>query len=123
MAENGGRLMRVLATSLFVLALAKVGLVHHLHQAASRDVIVAAFGNQARAACAQAEPLFNAEPAERAPIEMIVGDRERAVNLWQVDHADWASRFRQVFLVLKHTQGSCRYDIRRDTAFVWGKGT
>jgi hypothetical protein len=113
--------MRLLAVVLFMMAAAKIALVHHLHQAAARDVVVAAYATEAIAACEKAEPAFKLAATPSADVEMVVGDRGRSVGLWQVDHADWAMRYRQVYLIVKRADAACTFDVQKRIASIWGK--
>ena len=111
--------MRVVAMVLFALALAKIGLVAHLQQAGARDVVVAAYGAEAIRACEAADDRLKLARLSAGSIDMTVGDRSRAVALWQVDHIDWAGRYRRVYLDVKTTGGDMTQIIfiSSDTSF------
>lgn len=102
--------MRAIAMGLLAFALAKIGLVQHLRLEGARDVIVSAYAGKAIAACEAVDPGLRFIDTRAADITMDIGDRQRPVALWQVDHADWPNRFRSVTLVLLSTTGSCRFD-------------
>jgi hypothetical protein len=114
--------MRLIAMLLFAAALAKVGLVQHLRQAGARDVIVAAYAADAIRTCEQGDPSLKLAATAASDIEMFVGDRVHRVSLWQVDSPEWATRYRQVFLVLKTPDGqpACRFDVIHRTAKTVG---
>jgi hypothetical protein len=104
--------MRTIAMLLLAAALAKVGLVLHLRHEGARDVIVAAYGARAVAACEAIDSAFRLVETRASAIATEFGDRNRSVALWQVDHGDWTARFRSVTLVLSTDDGRvCRYDV------------
>lgn len=117
--------MRLIAIILFVAALAKVGLVQHLQQAGARDVIVAAYAGQAVAACEKSDPTLKLSVTATSDIDMQIGDRARAVSLWQVDSPDWVGRYRQVYLLLKTTGSTktCRFDVIHRVATSSGQSS
>jgi hypothetical protein len=89
-----------------------VGLIQHLRQAGARDVIVAAYGADAIKACENADAAIKLAGVAPASLQMVVGDRRQSVNLWQVDHGDWAGRYRHVYLDVVTPLGhTCRFDI------------
>jgi hypothetical protein len=105
--------VRVLAMILFALALAKVGLIQHLRLQGARDVVVAAHGSDAIKACERADERLKLATTSPAALDLTVGNRVHTVNLWQVDHADWANRYRKVYLDVAGPDGGglCRYDV------------
>jgi hypothetical protein len=108
--------MRLIAMVLFAAALAKVGLVKHLHHAGARDVIIAAYGAEAIAACEKSDPKLKLAPTT-AEIDVQIGDRARSVSLWQVDNPEWVDRYRKVYMIVKAAGGeaTCRFDVLQRT--------
>ena len=80
---------------------------------ASLERGVAAYGAEAIRACEAADDRLKLARLSAGSIDMTVGDRSRAVALWQVDHIDWAGRYRRVYLDVKTTGGdiTCRFDV------------
>lgn len=114
--------MRALAMILFVLALGKVGLIQHLRLEGARDVVVAAYGGDAIKACERADDRMKLAVTSPASLDLTVGDRAKQVSLWQVDHANWASRYRTVYLDVAISGGlACRYDVAAGTAKILSK--
>lgn len=116
--------MRTIAMCLLALALAKLGLMQHLQMAGARDVIVAAYGSKALSACEAVEQSLKLSGLGLSDLVVKVGDRSRSVALWQVDHADWAARFRSVQLVVQSKDGPvCTFDPSTGLATRPGKTT
>jgi hypothetical protein len=121
------RPVKVAALVLATLAAAKIGTVDYLGRTATRDAMVIAFSTQAIEACERAKPIAGLTAAI-APwsrphdVQMQIGDRSVSVALWQVDHTNWAHRYRRAYLVL--IAGSpaaperCTFDVANGTATV-----
>jgi hypothetical protein len=111
--------MRFIAVILILLAASKVGYQQYLYRSATADVIVAAFREQAVAAC-QRDPTATGLAdrtawASPAQVWFSVGNPHADVSVWQVDHARWSERYRTAFIFVATVGSSggpvCAYDI------------
>jgi hypothetical protein len=114
--------MRRIALCLAAMAAAKIGTFEYLHRAATRDALVTAYGKDAVAACQGAG---RTDPMKPGPlwgatntVRIEVGNRRTAVSLWQVDHAEWQSRFRRTYIVLDAPSARCHFDVATGMAHV-----
>lgn len=112
--------MKRLALCLFWLAVAKVVLVEHLQRTALADAVLATHERTAVLACARIAVEQTGDAADAAAwsrearVRVLGGERGVDVALWQVDHADWARRYRRVSLLVSPADGGarrCRFDI------------
>jgi hypothetical protein len=99
--------MRFIAVILILFAAGKVGYQQYLYRAATGDVMVATFKDQAVAACqrdAGATGLADrAAWANPAQIWFGVGNPSADVSVWQVDHARWGERYRTPYIFVATT--------------------
>lgn len=111
--------MRFIAVILILLATGKVGYQQYLYRAATADVMVSTFREQAVTACqkdATATGLADRTAwANPARVWFEVGNSAADVSVWQVDHARWSERYRTPYIFVA-TAGStagpvCAYDI------------
>jgi hypothetical protein len=111
--------MRFIAVILILLAAGKVGYQQYLYRAATADVMLATFREQAVAACqrdATATGLADRTAwASPAQVWFGVGNPNADVSVWQVDHARWGERYRTPFIFVATASTSsgpvCAYDI------------
>jgi hypothetical protein len=111
--------MRFIAVMLILFAAGKVGYQQYLYRAATGDVMVATFKEQAVAACqrdASATGLADRTAwAKPSQVWFGVGNPSADVSVWQVDHARWGERYRTpyIFVATASAGGGpvCAYDI------------
>jgi hypothetical protein len=101
--------MQRAALVLFTMALGKVALVDGLQRQSLVDAVRQAYTQAAVRACAVHIP--GLDPAV-ARIRVTAGDRTVPVALWQVDHGEWAARYRRATVHVDGASGaSCAYDV------------
>jgi hypothetical protein len=111
--------VRVIAVILILLAGAKIGYQEYLYRTSTAEVMVAAFKDQAVAACqrdATAAGLADrAAWANPGQVWFGVGNPSADVSVWQIDHARWGERYRTPFLFVSPGTGRntavCAYDL------------
>lgn len=117
--------MRTIALILASLAALKLGLQDYVWRQATRETIFQAYRERAVQACQLERRLkqFGVAPvAWTAPPTRAVEVGRQGVNvaLWQVDHPQWADRFKRTSLRLVAKDGTaqltCTYDLATSTA-------
>lgn len=120
--------MRKIATILAAILLLKVAIQEYVWRAATEEVLVAAYAEQALEACrSQIRARIPTQPgATIAPSELRfgVGDQVSDVALWDVNNRDWTRRYRTPFLRLSffHAQRQlkCNFDLMQRQAELIG---
>lgn len=123
--------MRALVIFLVLLAAGKFGYQEYLFRTATRDAIIGAYRVHAVEACQSDAgnrglglgPQAWANPRN---VKVMIGKSSLDVYLWQTDHAQWAARYRNPYLLLtaEQTPGQraggvqCEYDIVNAAAAV-----
>ena len=126
--------MRLIVFMLIALALGKVGTQTYIRQQSAQVTIISAYREPALVACRKKFGGFNATSAsrpsnrsitpppqsERVSIELMIGNQNLNVRLWQTSHAQWSARYRDPFLIVKAQGRSdrpvCEYDINNGVA-------
>ncbi len=123
--------MRAVAIFLLLLAAGKLGYQEYLFRTATRDAIVGAYREHAVEACqndAGSKSLGLGPQAWSHPkdVKLMIGKSSLDVYPWQTDHAQWAARYRNPYLLLtanpapgQRSSGvRCEYDIVNAAAAV-----
>jgi hypothetical protein len=123
--------MRALVLALALLAGVKVWYQDTLYRTAATDAVVAAYRARATEAC-QKQPqrdalgrslaAFQVDWRSPASIELVVGNRQLDVGLWETDNPLWAARYKHPYLILAsgdtHSRLACSYDVLSGSAFL-----
>jgi hypothetical protein len=119
--------MKALALFLALLVAAKLGYQEYLFRSATREAIVAAYQGQAVVACQKVTLTQGSGVGLQAwesphAVRLVIGKSGVDVYPWQVDHALWAARYRNPYLLLsagsRSDPATCEYDIVNAAAHV-----
>lgn len=125
--------MRVLVIILALLAGLKIWGQEHLRWQATEEALIDAHRDRAIAACTIAEatkPLDRLAGVGPPPdwskpqsVELVIGNKDVGVSIWDVDNPLWNARYKHAFLVLSARSaagraGTCTYDVTRGAASV-----
>lgn len=118
--------MRSLVVVLVLLAAAKIGAQQYLVDSAKSDVIVNAYRERAVGACQDAVKRGNLRVGQEwvraSDARVVIGKSSLDVQLWQLDHALWTSKYKSPFLFLTISEQPakiyCEYDISQGVASV-----
>lgn len=123
--------MRALVVVLAILAGVKIWTHQSLFRAASEQALLKAYGSSAMASCQKTSRRgIDLLPNMRQAIDwsqvhsakVVIGDDTVDVALWQVDHKDWAQRFKMPYIHLKVGQVKkphvCIFNVMTGTATV-----
>lgn len=129
-------MMRFVVLVLAALAAGKVWTQDRIFRSAAEDALLAAYRAKAIDTCRKASAASNATTGpEQANLRQIaqsfaqptsarleIGNPEIDVNLWDVDHAAWAMRFKYPYIVLDAGTPApiarCSYDVTLDKANI-----
>jgi len=138
---SGAGNMRALIFVLFVLALGKVGLQAYIQREATETTIINAYSDRALAACgidqqaagtgrmrpSARRQRYESLPATTAPepnarFELVIGQSDVNVRLWQTSHAQWSTRYSAPFVrvIIESATGPviCDYDINNARVYA-----
>lgn len=128
-------IMRSVVVALAVLAAAKVWTQDHIYRSATEEALLHAYRAKAVDTCQKApvpdSVATRTDSSRRAlsqawsrpsSLRLVIGNSDIAVNVWEVDNADWAARFKSTHIVLEAGEPTpfarCRYDVMHDRAAV-----
>lgn len=128
-------MMRLVVVVLALLAAAKIWTQHQIYRSATEEALIAAYRDAAIAACRAlplpGTPLTRTEEARRvlaeawatpASVQVVIGNSDVDVSIWQVDHAGWDLRFRHPQLILDAGEprpiARCSYDVKLRRAAI-----
>jgi len=112
--------MRYILAMLALLAGFKVWYQNDLYRQAADQAVAVAFRERAAAACQRQQAAARVNWASPSRFALTAGNHALAVQLWQVDHAQWNTRFKSPHLVLTaaapNESLTCAYDITAGSA-------
>ncbi len=122
-----GVVMRTILLGLALLAATKVWYQDHTYRMAMADAVVEAYRERAVEVCrrsASKRPLGSRDDAASgwgldSSAEIVIGDANLSVAIWDTQNPLWNQRFRDLHVVLTSaTSGSrrCAYDVRQGNA-------
>lgn len=120
--------MRKIAMILAALLVLKVAIQEYVWRAATEEVLVAAYAEQALEACRSRirarVPTLPAAAIAPSELRFGVGDLVSDVALWDVNNRDWTRRYRTPFLRLAFSHGEqrfkCNFDLMQRQAELVG---
>ena len=126
--------MRVILLILFALAIGKVATQSYIRQDSAKTTIINAYREHALAACRQhlsrasgsvgatqdrGSQAYRPDHNTSVSVDLIIGNSNLDVRLWQTSHSHWSARYRDPFIVVKTNSASglsvCQYDINHGT--------
>lgn len=129
--------MRIIVLMLFVLAFGKVGTQSYIRQESAKATIIKAYREHALVACKpylarvnSAGPSGELLPdsgrqgtrpilASSVSVDVIIGNPDLDVRLWQTSHSYWSQRYSDPFIIVRSdaspSPAICQYDINRGT--------
>ena len=120
-------MFRVIVIGLALMAAGKLASHAYLYRAATHDIIVSTYRDQAIRACARngLQGPMRVPPqtwSASSQVSLAIGKRDIDVYLWQINHRLWEARFKNPYLVvtadLETAHIYCEYDVRRGFALV-----
>lgn len=128
-------IMRSVVVVLAILAAAKVWTQDRIYRSAAEEALIHAYRDRAVDGCQRAtrsnSPLTPNDQARLALIQawskpdrltLMIGNPNVDVNIWEIDHAAWAMRFKFPYLILDAggptPVARCSYDVMLDRADV-----
>jgi hypothetical protein len=121
--------MRAIVLALAMLAGLKVWYQDTVYRTAATEALVSAYRTRATEAC-QKQPqrdelgrslaAFQVDWRSPTSIEVVIGNKQVDVSLWETDHPLWAARYKHPYLMLasgdRHSRLSCAYDVLAGSA-------
>lgn len=123
--------MKYIVAALALLAVLKVYAQDQIYRSATSDALIAAYRNNAIAACQRDRLNQSAEFAGLAwskpsSIALQIGRGDLGVNVWEISDSRWDAAYKQPYLVLApadpQTDLKCTYDINVNVASVRRSG-
>lgn len=128
-------IMRSIVIALALLAGAKIWTHEHIYRSATEEALIRAYRTKAIESCQRAtradQPITPTETARHAlmqawvkpdKLSLVIGNPNVEVNIWDVDHAAWAMRYRYPYVQLDAGAPApfarCSYDVILDRASV-----
>lgn len=114
--------MRAVAIILALLAGAKVWTHQTIFRQATEEALITAYRERAIEACERSSARALRGPRQERPtfinpsrVELVIGNSNIAVNIWDVDNALWGMRFKYPYLMVTSAEGTpagrCQYDV------------
>ncbi|HXF54010.1 MAG TPA: hypothetical protein VNK52_07790 [Hyphomicrobiaceae bacterium] len=119
--------MRVLVLALLLFAAAKFGAHSYLYRSATEEALIAAYGARAIEACRGEATLRGLSAAAQAPagprdLQLLIGNPDIDVALWDFGNRNWHKRYRTPYLQLTLGSGlgrfTCAYDLLKNTTLA-----
>jgi hypothetical protein len=117
-------MMKTIVVLLAVVAGAKLFAQERLYRQGATEALIQAYRERAIAACQSQVPVQAPSPLWTRPasVELVIGRRSAAVNVWELDNTLWPARFKHPHVVLKTRKQPageiCEYDVIEGRAYL-----